>query len=230
MRKFNLSGLLKDEERILLEQNKYSATARSLVVIDCEYNPPLKYLDLINKLHFDWMKKGCCCSLKKRGKLTNFKKNLTMSKTLMRFWSIKRVVVPCRNMPQVFRPHLFRYINQLWSRFEMYYYFPFNIQAVIIPVYCFGMVSLMARDFTYLQQTTNSVKIISGFLPFLPGLQVNRSWLYVVYFRKRKWCNISLFSSLSLWCGWTLEGLLQILLAKMTLILMWTNLQSCTLK
>ena len=65
--------------------------------------------------------------------------------------------------------------NQLWSRFEMYYYFPFNIQAVIIPVYCFGMVSLMARDFTYLQQTAHSVKIISGFLHFLPGFQVNRS-------------------------------------------------------
>jgi len=42
-------------------------------------------------------------------------------------------------------------------------------QAVIIAVYCFGMITLMARNFSNPQ---NSSHVVSGYLPLMPGMQV----------------------------------------------------------
>jgi hypothetical protein len=42
-------------------------------------------------------------------------------------------------------------------------------QAVIIAVYCFGMITLMARNFS---NTQNSSHVVSGYLPLMPGMQV----------------------------------------------------------
>jgi hypothetical protein len=65
-------------------------------------------------------------------------------------------------------------------------------QAVIIAVYCFGMITLMARNFSNPQ---NSSHVVSGYLPLMPGMQV-RIWelKFTGFYNNNKKITINYFS------------------------------------
>ena len=72
-----------------------------------------------------------------------------------------------QNIPHALIQVTSHFIAKCISSFKLV---PIPPQAVIIAVYCFGMITLMARNFSNPQ---NSSHVVSGYLPLMPGMQVS---------------------------------------------------------